>query len=95
MLPPILAAAENVGTRAQRGITPRLSSVTEPSTTMVFDTEIETLKAAHRALDERIRQLELERSAGQLEVQRLKKRKLQLRDRITRLESSRLPDIIA
>ncbi|TVQ36137.1 MAG: DUF465 domain-containing protein [Geminicoccaceae bacterium] len=62
---------------------------------MVFDTEIETLKAAHRALDERIRQLELERSAGQLEVQRLKKRKLQLRDRITRLESSRLPDIIA
>ncbi|MFW5834443.1 MAG: YdcH family protein [Pseudomonadota bacterium] len=62
---------------------------------MVFDTEIETLKAAHRALDERIRQLEQERSAGQLEVQRLKKRKLQLRDRITRLESERLPDIIA
>ncbi len=62
---------------------------------MVFDTEIETLKAAHRALDERIRQLEAERSAGQIEVQRLKKRKLQLRDRITRLESERLPDIIA
>ena len=62
---------------------------------MVFDTEIETLKAAHRALDERIRQLETERSAEQIEVQRLKKRKLQLRDRIARLESSRLPDIIA
>jgi hypothetical protein len=62
---------------------------------MVFDTEIETLKAAHRALDERIRQLEQERSAGQLELQRLKKRKLQLRDRIVRLESERLPDIIA
>ncbi len=62
---------------------------------MVFDTEIETLKAAHRALDERIRQLETERNAGQIEVQRLKKRKLHLRDRIARLESSRLPDIIA
>lgn len=62
---------------------------------MVFDTEIETLKAAHRALDERIRQLELERTAEQIELQRLKKRKLQLRDRIARLESDRLPDIIA
>jgi hypothetical protein len=62
---------------------------------MVFDTEIEALKAAHRALDERIRQLEQERTAEQIEVQRLKKRKLVLRDRITRLESDRLPDIIA
>jgi hypothetical protein len=62
---------------------------------MVFDTEIETLKAAHRALDQRIRQLEGERAVGQLELQRLKRRKLQLKDRITKLESSRLPDIIA
>ncbi len=62
---------------------------------MVFDTEIDTLKAAHRALDDRIRQAELDRSAGPLEVQRLKRRKLQLKDRITKLESSRLPDIIA
>jgi hypothetical protein len=62
---------------------------------MVFDTEIETLKAAHRALDQRIRQLEGDRSVGQLELQRLKRRKLQLKDRITKLESSRLPDIIA
>ncbi len=62
---------------------------------MVFDTEIEALKAAHRALDERIRQLELERTVGQLEIQRLKRRKLQLKDRINKLESSRLPDIIA
>jgi len=62
---------------------------------MVFDTEIETLKAAHRSLDQRVRQMEAERSAGQLELQRLKRRKLQLKDRINRLESSRLPDIIA
>jgi hypothetical protein len=62
---------------------------------MVFDTEIEMLKAAHRALDERIRQIEAEHAGGQLELQRLKRRKLQLKDRITKLESSRLPDIIA
>lgn len=62
---------------------------------MVFDTEIETLKAAHRALDERIRQLEDEWGTEQLEIQRLKRRKLQLKDRITKLEHSRLPDIIA
>lgn len=62
---------------------------------MVFDTEIETLKAAHRALDERIQQLELDRSASQLEMQRLKRHKLHLRDRIQRLASERLPDIIA
>jgi len=62
---------------------------------MVFDTEIETLKAAHRSLDQRVRQMEAERSAGQLELQRLRRRKLQLKDRINRLESSRLPDIIA
>ena len=62
---------------------------------MVFDTEIETLKAAHRALDQRIRQMELDRPPGQLEIQRLKRRKLQLKDRISKLESSRLPDIIA
>ena len=56
---------------------------------MVFDTEIEALKAAHRALDERIKQLEAERATGQLEVQRLKRHKLQLKDRIAKLESSR------
>ncbi|MEO1089034.1 MAG: YdcH family protein [Pseudomonadota bacterium] len=62
---------------------------------MVFDTEIETLKAAHRALDERIRQLATEHGASALEIQRLKRHKLQLRDRIVRIENSRLPDIIA
>lgn len=62
---------------------------------MVFDTEIETLRAAHRALDERILQLEQERGVSALELQRLKRHKLQLRDRIQRLQSERLPDIIA
>jgi hypothetical protein len=53
------------------------------------------LRAAHRALDERINQLINQGFPDQLEVQRLKKRKLALKDRIARLESDRLPDIIA
>ena len=53
------------------------------------------LRAAHRALDERINQLIDQGYHDQLEVQRLKKQKLALKDRIARLESDRLPDIIA
>jgi hypothetical protein len=53
------------------------------------------LRAAHRALDERINQLIEQGFPDQLEVQRLKKQKLALKDRIARLESDRLPDIIA
>jgi hypothetical protein len=53
------------------------------------------LRAEHRALDERINRLVEEGYRNQLELQRLKKQKLALRDRIARLESDRLPDIIA
>jgi hypothetical protein len=60
-----------------------------------IDRKIAELRAAHRALDERISQLIEEGFPDQLEVQRLKKQKLALKDRIARLESDRLPDIIA
>ena len=53
------------------------------------------LRAAHRALDERINHLIQQGYPDQLELQRLKKQKLALKDRIARLESDRLPDIIA
>lgn len=60
-----------------------------------IDTELEGLRAAHRALDDLIRQLAAEGSADQLQVQRLKKRKLTLKDRISLMEADRIPDIIA
>ena len=60
-----------------------------------IDTELEGLRATHRALDDVIRQLTAEGSADQLHVQRLKKRKLMLKDRISAMETDRIPDIIA
>lgn len=60
-----------------------------------IDTRLATLKAAHRALDDRIRQLVAEGTADTVELQRLKKQKLALKDRIAFLERQRLPDIIA
>ncbi len=53
------------------------------------------LKAEHRALDERIEHLRAEGTADQLELARLKKRKLRLRDEIVVLADRCIPDIIA
>ena len=56
---------------------------------------IELLKAEHRRLDEEIEALR-ERGAGdQLEIARLKKRKLFLKDEIQVLNDRIVPDIIA
>jgi hypothetical protein len=60
-----------------------------------IDRKLAELRAAHRALDEQIAQLIEQGFPDQLQVQRLKKQKLALKDRIARLESDRLPDIIA
>ena len=57
--------------------------------------KIGQLKSEHRGLDEEIRRLESEPKFNPIEMQRLKRRKLALRDLITRLESNLLPDIIA
>ena len=54
--------------------------------------ELDQLKAEHRTIDLAISELE---GADMLRLQRLKKRKLLLRDRIAYLESMLYPDIIA
>ena len=56
---------------------------------------LELLKAEHRRLDEEIEALRLEGSADQLEIARLKKRKLLLKDEIQLLNDRIVPDIIA
>ncbi len=49
----------------------------------------------HRDLDEAISALSISRPYDTLKVQRLKKRKLGLKDEIARIESDIYPDIIA
>jgi len=56
---------------------------------------LETLKAEHRELDERIQLLSSEPTGDQLELARLKRRKLQLKDQIQMIVNSNVPDIIA
>ena len=53
------------------------------------------LQTEHRDLDDVIARLSEQLPYDQLQVQRLKKRKLQLKDQIASLESQLLPDIIA
>jgi hypothetical protein len=60
-----------------------------------IDTRLDTLRAAHRALDMRISELAALGTRDEIELQRLKKQKLALKDRISHLESDRIPDIIA
>lgn len=53
------------------------------------------LKSEHRDLDDIITKLQDSGPQDQLQMIRLKKRKLLLKDEILRLESKLLPDIIA
>ena len=56
---------------------------------------ITALKDEHRDLDGEIDRVMAETPIDNLQLQRLKRRKLQLKDLITKLENSLLPDIIA
>jgi hypothetical protein len=56
---------------------------------------VELLKAEHRRLDEEITALREAGAADQLEIARLKKRKLLLKDEIQVLNDRIIPDIIA
>ena len=57
--------------------------------------KLEELRAEHRDLDLAIQSLAETSPFNQLEIQRMKKRKLVLKDQIIKLESQLLPDIIA
>jgi hypothetical protein len=56
---------------------------------------LDALKAEHRRLDEEIQALVAAGTADQLELARLKKRKLRLKDQIEQIADSNIPDIIA
>ena len=58
-------------------------------------TNLLKLKQEHRDLDSAINALEASGRADPLQLQRLKKKKLFLKDEISRIEDHLLPDIIA
>jgi hypothetical protein len=60
-----------------------------------FADEVERLRQEHRDLDAAIDALIALAAMDRLQLQRLKKRKLALRDRISFLEDTLTPDIIA
>jgi len=61
----------------------------------VLRVELEVFKREHRDLDEAIRALHERGVADQLTLQRLKKKKLFLKDKIALIEDRLTPDIIA
>jgi len=57
--------------------------------------ELATLRQEHRDLDDSISALIEAGRSNHLQIQRIKKKKLALKDRITSLEDRMIPDIIA
>lgn len=60
-----------------------------------LQSELSRLKQEHRDLDDAIDALERVVAGDQLQIQRLKKRKLVLKDRMSFIEDQITPDIIA
>jgi hypothetical protein len=56
---------------------------------------IRELRIEHRDLDDVITRLQLDVYVNEIQLRRLKKRKLMLKDQITRLESEQIPDLNA
>tara|TARA_B100000676_G_scaffold304149_1_gene355856 strand:- start:449 stop:661 length:213 start_codon:yes stop_codon:yes gene_type:complete len=60
-----------------------------------LDEKIEKLRLEHRALDDELKTISADPLIDDLQLQRLKKRKLFLKDSIRHLESRLVPDITA
>jgi hypothetical protein len=60
-----------------------------------YRNQLLVLKLEHRDLDDAIAALRMVGSTDQLQIARLKKKKLILKDQIMRLEDELIPDIIA
>ena len=63
--------------------------------TEVLEVELEVLRREHRDLDDAIHALQEAGRSDPLQLRRLKKQKLALKDRIAALEDILTPDIIA
>ena len=70
-------------------------SANEDSSAEVLKAKLQNLLSEHRDLDDVISRLTETGVTNQLQMQRMKKRKLALKDEIARLHALVLPDIIA
>lgn len=69
-----------------------MNQPTDPAELSRLARRLVELRLEHRDLDAAIERLQHDRNADELTVKRLKKRRLQLRDCIARLESMLIPD---
>jgi len=96
---PIHAAGRHNGARRQGPWPPTEHAVTIIASGEIDESEVlselDRLRQEHRDLDAAIDALARMQVADRLQIQRLKKRKLVLRDRIAYLEDLLTPDIIA
>jgi len=72
-----------------------MNDASKMETEDVLRVELAELRREHRDLDDAIAALQDSRRADQLRLRRLKKQKLMLKDKISRLEDLLTPDIIA
>ena len=74
---------------------PILGADALPQAEHVLRARLATFKVEHQDLDAAVSALEAKPRPDQIQIARLKKKKLRLRDEIARLEDLLLPDIIA
>ena len=57
--------------------------------------QLKKLRVDHRNLDDVIAQMAIDPTVDQLQIKRMKKERLKLKDQITRIESEMIPDLNA
>lgn len=62
---------------------------------VIMEKELDELRDQHKSLDSAIRELELAPFPDQLQIMRLKREKLKVKDAMCRIEEVMYPDIIA
>ena len=70
-------------------------SSSEMSSEDILRVKLEVLRREHRDLDDAIDALQERAALDQLQIQRLKRQKLGLKDQIAKIEDALTPDIIA
>ena len=95
------AHARKIGTLAGRGMQCKSATMDgspkphEMDSEEVLRVKLQVLKAEHADLDAAVRAIHEAGRGDALTLQRLKRKKLMLKDRIADIEDSLLPDIIA